>query len=258
MLIIVLSIILISLTFAPLGCIALWKRYIYFGDALAHASLLAGSLSLSSGLPMIYCGIIFAIIFAILVFNFKTFDNNAVISLVASTMVAVALVISYSQPYKINIDELLFGDIITVVFSDLAILAILFITVTIFILLFHKQITLMILNKDIAIISGVKVAALELAYLILLSVSVFATIKTVGTLLVTSVLLIPAMSARTLAKTPVSMIILSAIIALFSNLLGLFLSFYLDIPVAAMIIIVGTSTYCLITIWKRYGKTTLN
>src|SRR5437762_7736879 len=106
MLAIVCSIILISLIFAPLGCIALWKRYIYFGDALAHASLLAGTISLASGLPPVYCGSLLAIIFAVLVFNFRTFDNNAVISLIASAMVAIALVISYTHPYQVNIDRL--------------------------------------------------------------------------------------------------------------------------------------------------------
>lgn len=253
---IVFSIILISFIFAPLGCIALWKRYIYFGDALAHASLLAGTISLSLGLPMVYCGTILAIVFAILVFNFKTFDNNAIISLIAGIMVAIALIISYLHPSRINIDQLLFGDIITVMFSDLIALAALLAAVAGFLMLFYKPIILMTLNRDIAIISGIKVATLELAYLVLLSVSVFAAIKMVGTLLVTTVLLVPAMSARALATNPLNMIIMAIVIALISNLLGLSLSFYLDIPVAAMIIMVGAFTYCLTILWQRYKKST--
>ncbi|EOB10653.1 3-demethylubiquinone-9 3-methyltransferase [Rickettsia prowazekii str. GvF12] len=63
MTLIILALILISCIFAPLGCIALWKRYIYFGDGLAHSSFLAASISIIAHFPLIYSGIIVAILF---------------------------------------------------------------------------------------------------------------------------------------------------------------------------------------------------
>ena len=49
--------VLIGLIFAPLGCLVLWKRYVYFGDGLAHASMLAAVLSVIAGIPILYAGI---------------------------------------------------------------------------------------------------------------------------------------------------------------------------------------------------------
>ena len=76
MLIIISVSILISLIFAPLGCIALWKRYTYFSDGLAHASLLGGTISVVSGTPIIYSGSLISLIFAITVFKLKSQSEN--------------------------------------------------------------------------------------------------------------------------------------------------------------------------------------
>lgn len=244
MLSIILAIILISLIFAPLGCISLWKKYIYFGDGLSHASLLAGSISLALQLPMIYSGIIVAFFFAFAVFILKnTAESNAVISLVASFTLSLALIISYLNPQTININSLLFGDILAVSFEDLTILTIILALVICFIWHFYNQIILIVINREIAQIKGIKVKTIELIFLLLLSLSVFSTIKIVGALLVTSILIIPAMTARFLAKTPKQMIIYSVIAALLFNCLGLITSYYLDMPITPIIIMIGLIGY---------------
>lgn len=244
MLSIILAIILISLIFAPLGCISLWKKYIYFGDGLSHASLLAGSISIVLQLPMIYSGIIVAFFFAFAVFVLKnTAGSNAIISLVASFTLSLALIISYLNPQTINITNLLFGDILAVSLDDLIILTIILGLVIFFIWYFYSKIILIIINRDIAQIKGIKVKTIELLFLLLLSLSVFSTIKIVGALLITSILIIPAMTARFLSKTPKQMIFYSVIMALTVNSLGLITSYYLDIPITPIIIIIGVMGY---------------
>jgi len=244
MLTIILASILISIIFAQLGCIVLWKKYIYFGDGLSHASLLAGSITIISSIPVIYSGIIVAILFAVLIFKFKTVsDSNAVISLVSSFMLSLALLLMNISSSKINIDNLLFGDIISTCSNDIIILFIISILVTSFVLKFYNQIILIVLNRDIAKVRGLRVEAVELMFLILLSLSIFSTIKIVGALLVTSIILIPALTARLFAANGVQMILYSVIIALISNLIGLFIAFHLDILITPIIIIIGVIFY---------------
>ena len=80
--------ILIGLIFAPLGCVVLWKRYVYFGEGLSHASMLALAVSVIAGLPIIYAGIVNTLFFALLVFKMKTKSgNNAAIGLASSVMI---------------------------------------------------------------------------------------------------------------------------------------------------------------------------
>ncbi len=258
MTLIILTIVLISLIFAPLGCIALWKKYVYFGDGLAHASLLAGSISIVCHFPVIYCGLVVAIIFALLVFILKNKAYaGSVIILVSSSMLSLALVISYLKPSQVNISNLLFGDILAASLDDVVILVTILVLVASFIYYYYEQIILIVINRDIAQIQGVKVGLIELTFLIFLSLSVFSTIKIVGALLVTSILLIPAMTARIISKTPAQMIASSIVISLAINFLGLIASFYFDIPITPLITLVNTITYLVVYIISYSKKSSL-
>jgi zinc transport system permease protein len=258
MTLIILTIILISLIFAPLGCISLWKKYVYFGDGLSHASLLAGSISVIINLPIIYAGFVVAMIFAILVFMLKNHSGNgAIVILASSFMLSAALILSYMNPLQINITNLLFGDILSTTLEDVLTLSIILILVISFVGYFYNQIILIIVNRDIAQIKGIKVKTIELVFLLILSLSVFSTIKIVGALLVTSILLIPTMTARIISSAPTQMIINSAIIALLANFLGLTISFYLDIPVTPIITIINTIAFVLAYLISWAKKLTL-
>ncbi|MEY4463795.1 MAG: Zinc/manganese transporter permease protein [Pseudomonadota bacterium] len=247
MTLIILALILISLIFAPLGCISLWKRYIYFGDGLAHSSFLAASISIIAHFPLIYSGLIVAILFSLFVFIFKNnSEKNAVINLISSFMLAVALVINYFTSSQNNIVNLLFGDILSVSFNDLVILAIVLVTIISFLVYFYNQILLIIINRDIAVIKGLKVNIIELIFLLLLSLSVFSAIKIVGALMVTAILLIPAMIARFIAYSPSQMIIISVLISLFINFCAALISFYFDLPLTPIVIIIGVFIYSLL------------
>ncbi|WP_341792778.1 MULTISPECIES: metal ABC transporter permease [unclassified Rickettsia] len=252
---IILALILISLIFAPLGCIALWKKYVYFGDGLAHASFLAASISIIANFPLIYSGIIVAVFFAIFVFIFKNYSGrNAVISLISSFMLSLALIINYLSSSQNNITNLLFGDILLVDFGDLILLSMMLMLIICFIGYFYNQIILIIINRDIAVIKGIKVKTIELIFLLLLSLSVFSTIKIVGALMVTAILLIPPMTARFISRTPLQMIILSIIISIFINFCGFIASFYLDIPLTPVIIIIGTFIYGIFYVGNVYKR----
>lgn len=247
MVLIILALILISCIFAPIGCIALWKRYVYFGDGLAHSSFLAVSISIIAHFPLIYSGLIVAILFSIFVFIFQNnSEKNAVINLISSSMLAIALIINYFSSTQNNIVNLLFGDILSVAFDDLIVLVVMLIAIICFIAYFYNKILLIIINKDIAVIKGVKVNIIELLFLLILSISVFSAIKIVGVLMVTAVLLIPAMIARFMVGSPAMMIIISIFISLFINFCAATASFYFDLPLTPLIIIIGSSIYGLL------------
>ena len=244
--------VLIGLIFAPLGCLVLWKRYVYFGDGLAHASMLAAVLSVIAGIPILYAGIINTILFAIAVFKLKgKSGNNAAIGLTSSLMIASALILSYIFPGQFNFNSLLFGDIVAANNNDALILCAILLAVIIFFATTYHNLILITLSKDIAHSQGVQVNALELLFLSILSFAVLATIKIVGALLVTSIILIPAMVARLMANSPSGMIFIAIIIAQLMNFFGSVLSFYADVPFAPVIILCGGVIYIIFLILSK-------
>ena len=247
--------VLIGLIFAPLGCLVLWKRYVYFGDGLAHASMFAGIVSVMSGLPIFYAGLLSSGLFAFIIFKLRSNSgNSAAIGLTTSIMISLSLVLAYSYPGQINITKYLVGDIISASAQDIKLLFFILIVVLIFFLSSYKDLVLMILSKDIAESRGVKVKFLELTFLAILSFSVLSTIKIVGALLVTSIIVIPAMIARIVAKSPVSMVCFAILSSLMMNFIGGILSFYLDIPFAPSIILSGGFIYFLLLLITHFKK----
>lgn len=247
--------ILIGLIFAPLGCLVLWKRYVYFGDGLAHASMLAAVISVLLGIPIFYAVIINTALFALIVFKLKNKSgNNAAIGLTSSLMISFALILSYIFPSKFNFTSLLFGDIVIASSRDIISLSILALFVFVFFFSFYKKIILVIISKDIASSRNINVSIIEFIFLSLLSFSVLVTIKIVGALLVTSIILIPAMSARIISTSPLMMIILSVIFAQIMNAFGIALSFYADLPFAPIIILCGGGIFIIISIYSKLKK----
>lgn len=250
--IILLALILISLIFAPLGCIVLWKRYSYFGDGISHASLLAGSIALTTGLPIVFSIPLAAIAFALLISIFKNnSDTNSTVGLISSLMLSTAIVISTLSPSSVNIEHLLFGDIISVTYTNILVLMAIISVNSLFISLQYRNILLETLSKDIAVIHNVKVRTLDFLFLLILSITICSTVKIVGALMVVSLLIIPPMIAGLFSKSPLQMIILAVIISLATNLIGIFLSFYLDFPPAPTIVILGAVTYILAYLLMR-------
>lgn len=236
--------VLLGLIFAPLGCLVLWKRYVYLGDGLAHASMLAAVLSITAGIPIIYAGIINTLLFALIVFKLKNKSgNNAAIGLTSSLMISLALILSYIFPGKFNFTSLLFGDIITANSDDIIILIILLAAVLLFFIATYKNLVMTVLSKDIARTRGIKVAILEFVFLAIFSFAVLSTIKIVGALLVTSIILIPAMAARLISNSPSMMIISAIFLAQLMNFGGILVSLYIDIPFAPVIILCGGGLY---------------
>ena len=243
---------LIGLMFAPLGCLVLWKRYVFFADGLAHASMLAAVISVLLDIPIFYAGIINTALFAFVVFKLKRKSgNNAAISLTSSLMISSALILSYIFPGKFNFASLLFGDIVVSSSKDILTLSILLVSVIAFFISFYKKIILLIISKDIASSREINVNLIEFIFLSILSFSVLAAIKIVGGLLVTSIILIPAMSARIISSSPLMMIILSIFFAQIMNVLGIILSFHADLPFAPTIILCGGGIFIMISVYNK-------
>lgn len=241
---IILVSILIGLIFAPLGCFVLWKRYVYFGDGLAHASMLTLAISVIAGLPIIYAGIVNTLLFALLVFKVKTKSgNNAAIGMTSSIMISLALIVADIFPDRFNFNSMFFGDIITATNEDVFRLCIILGVTSLFLVIAFRQLILTILSRDIAHSRGIRVKLLEFVFLSILSFAVMATIKIVGALLVTSMILIPAMIARLTSNTPIMMIWLAIFFAGVMNFSGVLLSLYVDLPFAPIVILCGGMIY---------------
>ena len=217
-----------------LGSFTILRQLSFFSDALGHSALLGVSIGLLLGLNPSVVLLPFAVLFALGVTYLleKTrLWTDALLNIVYSSSLAIAIIIlSFVGQYKGGINQLLFGDILAVRPLDLIFSSILLMICCGFIGGTWRTQMLITLHEPLAKIRGVSVSFHRCTFIILLSLVVGISIKSIGVLLVSAFVVIPACAARLLSRTFSSYIILSAGLGGFSAMVGMVISAVFNLP----------------------------
>jgi zinc transport system permease protein len=232
----------LSLVAGPLGCVVVWRRMAYFGDTLAHSSLLGVAMAVSVELAPILGVVFIGVVLAALLFwleQRKELSSDTLLGILSHSALALGLIVfSFIQARVPGIDLMayLFGDILAVNQTEIIwmYLAAMFILL-VFIWMWRSLISISV-NEDMARTDGVNVPVIRFAFMLLLAMVIAVAIKVVGILLITALLIIPAASARAFSNTPVQMVLLSTVVALTAVVVGLGASFYQDLPAGPAIV----------------------
>ncbi len=234
---------LLSLSTAPLGCFVIWRKMAYFGDALAHSALLGVVLGLLWQIPLIIAILPISISIAIIIAltnQHSRFSSDTLLGITAHGGLALGVVIMAMIPQlQVDLMAYLFGDILAVNQTDLLFIALLSISVITTLILNWKSLILITLNEDVALVSGVNVKQKRLLLMILMALTVAISIKLVGLLLITSMLILPAAIARFYVNNPPQMAIISTFSAICMVAFGLLSSYYMDTPSGPSIVLIG-------------------
>ncbi len=240
-----------ALAASVLGCFVVWRRMAYFGDATAHAAILGVAVALALNIS-IFAGVaVVALGAALLIHRLADRDQgtDTVLGVLAHGALATGLVAVTLMPgARINLDVYLFGDVLTVSRSDIAVIwggA----AVVLAVLWFHWSALLMAtLNPDLATASGIDPRRENLILTLLLAGVVAVAIKVIGALLITALLIIPAAGARRLANSPEGMALRAALLGVLSALGGLALAMRWDTPAGPSIVVTAVVLFAAATI----------
>jgi zinc transport system permease protein len=218
----------------PFGCFVVWRRLSYFGDTLAHAALLGVALSLLLNLGVVVGVFATAVLVALLLLALRersSLSSDSILGLLSHGALAAGLLaLSFMTWVRFDMMGLLFGDLLAVTRSDLAVLYGGGATVLLVLWRIWKPLFAATVNRDIAAAEGLQPRKAELLFVIMLAAVVAIAIKIVGALLVTAMLIIPAAASRRFASTPRQMVILSVAVGVGAVLAGLWFSFRWDTP----------------------------
>ncbi|MDX1692416.1 MAG: zinc ABC transporter permease subunit ZnuB [Ketobacteraceae bacterium] len=225
----------------PLGCFVVWGRMSYFGDTLAHASLMGMTIGLLLSIKPLF-GVLITTLAVALVLAFSQrqnkLANDTILGIIAHGTLATGLVIA-SQLNGIRVDLMafLFGDLLAVNYQDVIWVA--GICVVLAVLLWRCWAGLLntLVSSEIARAEGVSIHRMRTVLLVMLALLVAIGMKVVGALLITAMLIIPAASARRLAQTPEQMAVLASVTGLLAVMAGLVTSFLWDTPTGPSIVL---------------------
>ena len=230
----------IAFVTGPLGCFVVWRRLSYFGDTLAHSALLGVTIaySLDFNIAVSIFFISSAIALILIQLQRKTnLPSDALLGLLAHSSLAVGLVvIGFLTFIRFDIMGLLFGDILAVNKKDLFIIWFGGALILIVLKLIWKPLFASTVNYELAAAEGLTPDRAKAIFTILLAALIAISIKLVGVLLITGMLIIPTAMARNLSDNPKKMVVFSIIGGLLSVFIGLFSSLEFNTPSGPSII----------------------
>jgi len=244
-----------ALLTAPLGCFVLWQRLHYVGDALAHATLLGVVLGVWLDIP-VFIGV-FALCALIAVATgwmqkSERFSTEGLIALSAYVALALSLVLISLFPEKFSsLLGFVFGDILAVNYRDIAWMMLGVLLVAVWCWRRFRAFTLFSIHPELAFVAGYSIRSLRIEFLLVLALSIAITIKVIGVLLMSALLIIPPHIGRIFAKNPGQMCVYTLIASLVSVLMGIMASLLYDVPTAPAIIVAAGGLFLLLSRVRR-------
>ncbi|MCD2181600.1 metal ABC transporter permease [Rhizobium sp. GN54] len=237
----------LALTTGPLGCFVIWRRMAYFGDTMAHSALLGVALSLllHMNLTLSVFAVAAVVSLALLLLQKRgTLSTDALLGILSHATLATGLVIvSFMTWVRIDLVGFLFGDILAVTEADVSLVWGGGILVLLAIVYLWRPLIASTVNPELAAAEGLEPERARLAFMLLMAVVIAIAMKIVGILLITSLLIIPAATARRFSASPEIMAVIASLLGAVAVAGGLFGSLRFDTPSGPSIVVAALAIF---------------
>lgn len=249
---------MVAILCATLGVFITLKKQSFLTDAIAHASLAGIAIGLFFSFNPTLIAMIVAFLMSIsITFLQKKYQISfdSIIGAIYSFLFAGGIIIiSLTPGYQPELISYLFGSILSVTWPDIFQIALITITTIILIIWFFDKLLYLTFDKQGAYIRGINVNFFEYLINALSSVAVIGAIRVVGVVMVTALIIIPATSAKLVAKNFSQMFLFSSIFSIISTIAGLIISYLVNIPSGATIVICSSVIFFALLIVKSSKK----
>ncbi len=245
----------VAVTCAALGTFLVLRKMSLIGDGLSHVSFGAIALGLCLGVFPFYVAVPVVMLASLLILKISEkakVYGDAAIGIVSAVGVAGGVILaSLSRGFNVDLFSYLFGNILAISTIEVVFSVALSVMVLIVISLFYWDLFSATFDEEYAKISGVRTNTINIVLTLLTAITVVLSVKIVGVMLVSALLILPAVTALQLAKGFKSTIIIGGIISVVSVLLGITVSFFLDLPAGATIVMTNAVFFGLAVVYKR-------
>lgn len=247
---------LVSLCASLLGVSLVLKRYSMIGDGLSHVGF--GILTIATALGFstpLYIAIPVVIITAILLLkigNNSKIKSDSAIAIISSSALAIGVAItSLTTGMNTDVCNFMFGSILAMSTNDVILSVGVSIIVAVLFIIYYRKLFIITFDEEFAKASGLKASRYTNLIAILTAVVIVVGMRMMGTMLISSIIIFPALSSMRIFKTFKKVVISSGIISVVCFLLGIYFSYVLNISTGAMIVLVNLVVFVIFTILEK-------
>lgn len=247
---------ILSVLFGTLSFFIVMNRMAFMGTGIAHTAFGGVALGIFLGISPFGTSLVFCILAALFIgrmVRYGRISYDTSIGIFFSFSMALgALLIALRKAYTFDLQGYLFGNILGVTSQDTLVAIILLLLFIPFLVAFFQKLLFISFDEDVAAVSGVPVAILNDLFLIFLAAIIVLSIKMVGIILVSALVVLPASFGLLISSNYRGVILVSVLYTLTIMMGGLFLSYYTDTPTGATIVTLGTAIYFLAIGMNRF------
>ena len=248
----------ISISCSLIGLFLILKRFSLFGDAMSHVAFGGIALGLFLKSNPIWVSLIVSIIGALAIIKLnssKRIYSDSSIAVLLSLGLAIGLVlISLSGGFSIDITSYLFGSILLVNIEETLSTILLSVIVITFVILYYKKLIYLVFNEEQALVNGINTVVLNILFITLATIAIVMSIRLIGVLMVSSLLIIPNVSSLLLGYGFKKTILFSICFSLISVILGIILAFEWNITPSGMIVITSAGIFFGVNVLKLFSS----
>ena len=248
---------LITPLFGLVGTVVVSNRMSFFSDALGHCALTGIAVGVMMGIDNYMISMLgFALLFALLisaVLETDTSSSDTVIGVFSSTGMALGIVLLSAFGGFSKYSSYLVGDILTVQPEEILLLFLLLLAVILLWIFFYNPLLLTGLNEDLAAGKNIRVRFVSRLFSVVVAVIVTVSIKWVGILIINSLLVLPAATARNVARSSRSYLFFSVLFSMVAGISGLILSYYLGTSAGGTIVLISALLFFLSWIGGKWA-----
>jgi ABC-type Mn2+/Zn2+ transport system permease subunit len=247
--------VIVGILCAVMGAYVVLRGMAFLGDAMAHAILPGVAIAYLLHGNLLIGALAAAIIIALSIGYFSkqgTIREDTAIGILFAAALALGVaLISSIQTYAVDLTHILFGNVLGVSNTDLLLTAVIGALILLTVILLYKP--FMVISFDSVLAATLRLPAelLRNTMLILLALTVVVSLQTVGVGLAAAMLVTPAATAYLLTRRLAPMMMVSALLGALSSIIGLYISYYLNIVSGSAIVLTATTFFLFAFFWKR-------
>lgn len=245
--------VLVSICAALLGVSLVLKRYSMIGDGLSHVGFgiitVATAFGFTSPLYISIPGVMLFAVILLKIGNNKKIKSDSAIALISSSALAIGVAVtSLTTGMNTDVCNFMFGSILAMSKGDVYLSIVVTVIVAILFIIYYRKLFIITFDEDFAKASGLKTKRYTNIIAILTAVIIVVGMRMMGTMLISSIIIFPALTAMRVFKTFKKVVISSGIISVIAFLIGIYLSYIYNISTGATIVLVNLVLFIIFTI----------
>lgn len=249
--------ILIGAMCGALGVFIVLRRMSYIGHGLAHSVLGGAVVGVAFG-QSLYVGMIGATVLSALLIDRiarrRGLHADSAIGIVTTAMFALGIAVVSVLTVRVNLEALLFGNVLGVRAPDLALVVAVGATFGLVLLRSYKSLVFSTFDPEVASVQGVRIRRVDLVFNLLTAVVVIASVRVLGVLLIAAAVVVPAAAARLLSRSVTRMLVLGTLFGAASTLAGLYASFYVNMPSGPAVVLTAAALFAAVFVVTGIGS----